>query len=273
MGVDNPAEEPTSKFAPRPAETTMSNSHLPPETLDHIVDLLLDKPKALRKCCLVSKSWIPRARKHIFADIQFRSANDLKSWKQTFPDPANSPAFHTHTLFVGCPQVIEDADGGEGGWIRTFSRVERLTVNFPWMAVGVSLAPFQKLSPSLKSLRVTFRLLPCEQIFNLIHSFPLLEDLALIGHNVSPADGSELDIPPTSPAFTGTLVLDLHEGMANIAPQLLDLPNGLHFQKLNLSWGNEEGLRLVEQLVVACSDTLEYLEILGGEVYSASPSD
>ena len=251
----------------------MSNPRLPPETLDYIVDLLGGNSRTLKKCCLVSKSWIPRARKHIFANIWFRSAKDLKSWEKTFPDPADSPAFHTHTLFVGCPQAVKDVDAGEGGWIRTFSRVERLTVNLPKRAVGVSLTPFQKLSPSLKSLRVNFHLLPCEQVFNLIQSFPLLEDLVLIGHNVSSVDGGGLDIPPTSPAFTGTLVLQLYEGIANIVPRLLNLPNGLRFRTLNSWWHNEESLRMVERLVVACSDTLECLEIVGGEVYSTFPSD
>jgi len=37
-----------------------SNPYLPPEILDYIVDLLHNSPNALKECCLVSKSWIPR---------------------------------------------------------------------------------------------------------------------------------------------------------------------------------------------------------------------
>ena len=88
------------------AETTMLNPYLPRETLDYIIDLLHDEPETLRECCLVSKSWIPHARKHLFTDIKFRSVIDLESWKKTFPDPSNSPAYHTRTLSVHCPEEI-----------------------------------------------------------------------------------------------------------------------------------------------------------------------
>ena len=63
----------------RPAGTTMSNSHLPAEMLDHVVDHLHDARDALRNCCLVSKSWVPRARKHLFADIWFPTATRIQS--------------------------------------------------------------------------------------------------------------------------------------------------------------------------------------------------
>jgi hypothetical protein len=70
----------------------MSDPHLPAEMLDHIVDHLQDTEYALRSCCLVSKSWIPRARKHLFFDIVFHTAKRLELWKETFPDPSTSPA-------------------------------------------------------------------------------------------------------------------------------------------------------------------------------------
>jgi hypothetical protein len=108
----------------------MSDPCLPPEILDHVVDLLHDEPKALQNCCVVAKPWVARTRKHLFADIDFSSPEDLELWKETFLDPSNSPAYHTRTLMVGCPQVVTAADADEGGWIRTFSRVVRLNVFF-----------------------------------------------------------------------------------------------------------------------------------------------
>src|ERR1700753_3734442 len=81
--------------------STMSPPNLPPELLDHIADFLCDSSDALKSCCLVSKSWIPAARKHLFADIQFRTIDDLESWEAIFPDPSASPAHYTKTLF-GC---------------------------------------------------------------------------------------------------------------------------------------------------------------------------
>lgn len=136
---------------------------LPRETLDHVIDLLRDKPEILKECCLVSKSWVPRTQKHLFSNIHFRSASDLESWKKTFPSPTGSLAYHTHALFIGCPQAVEDLDSEEGGWIQGFFRLERLTVNCTWASFDtaeISLAPFCKLSLSLKSLRVASLSLP-----------------------------------------------------------------------------------------------------------------
>ena len=255
----------------------MSDPYLLPEIFDFIIDLLHDNPKALNECCLLSKSWVRRTRKHLFAEIQIRTTGDLTSWKETFPNPRSSPGYYARTLFIGRSQVVREAGGEEGGWVRAFSRIERLTVSCPdFDPVEISLVPFRTLSPFIKSLQVTSLLLPRSQVFSLIHSLPLLENLTLIGHDhTSAINDDELDAPPTSPALTGTLVLLLYQGMANNARRLLNLPNGLHFRKLNLSWRGDEELRLVERLVEACSDTLEYLEIaygLDGEIYSTSPS-
>ena len=105
----------------------------PAEILDHIVDLLDGSRTPLGNCCLASKSWIPRTRKHLLADIRFRTAKSLRLWKETFPDPSTSPARHAKALSIGGPQVVTAAD-------------------------------VEAASPS-------------SQFFDLILSFPLLEDL------------------------------------------------------------------------------------------------
>ena len=256
------------------AETMMSNHpSLLPEVFDYIIDHLHNNSKALRECSVVSKSWVPRTRKHLFVHIHFQTVNDLQLWKRAFPDPTNSPAYYARTLSIGCSRVVREADGEEGTWVQTFSRIERLTVScVDFDPVEISLVLFHRLSPSLRSLRVTSLLLPRSQIFDLIHSLPLLEDLTSIGHDhASVINDDELNVPPTSPAFTGSLILLLYQGKSNIARRLLDLPNGLHFRKLSLSWRDDGELQLVEGLVVACSDTLECLEIACGGIYSASP--
>lgn len=106
----------------------MSRSHLPQEISDYVVDLLHGESKPLRNCCLVSKSWVPRARKHLFGEVAFRSLGDLKAWKESFPDPVNSPAYYTHSLFITCTRVISAAAVEESGWIRAFHNVVRLSV-------------------------------------------------------------------------------------------------------------------------------------------------
>ena len=144
-------------------ETTMSNPHLPSETLDCIVDNLHNQSKTLQNYSLVAKSWVPRTRQHLFADVKFSSSKDLRSWKKTFLDPSNSPAYYTRTLLVGRPQDVTAADAEEGGWIRTFSCVVYLVVDTGLHTLddsGVSLVPFHAFSPVLKSLRVSSAKIP-----------------------------------------------------------------------------------------------------------------
>jgi len=245
----------------------MSNPYLPAEILDHIVDLLRDTTYPLRNCCLVSQSWTPRTRKHLFADIKLYTVKNLQSWKNKFPDPSTSPAHYTKTLSIGCPEAITAADAEGDGWIRAFSRVVHLEVEIPRTAI--SLVPLHGFSPVIKSLRVacaTLRL-PLSQIFNLILSFPLLEDLSVIACDPPIDSGHDFDGQPTvvypsnPPTFTGSLELFLVVGVNHIARQLLSLPGGLHFQKLTLRWKYKEDLLLTMALVERCCSTLESLDI------------
>lgn len=106
----------------------MSRSRLPLETSDYILDLLCSEPETLKACCLVSKSWFPRARKQLFREVQFDFIEDVDAWKETFPDPANSPARYTRSLSIYCAEVIPTAVAEEGGWIQAFSNVVCLRV-------------------------------------------------------------------------------------------------------------------------------------------------
>ena len=254
----------------------MSNPHLPPEIFDYIVDLLHDKPKMLGKCCLVSKSWVPRTRKHLFVNIKLLSVKDVQSWGKAFPNDWDSPAHHTRTLSVFWTQAIVEADARAGGLIQTFPRVVRLRLTQPASSKNllaapsslekISLAPFHKFSSTLKSLHVGFTPFPSPQIFDLVRSLPLLEDLALSGcdplscNNDSP-HGPQTEVLSSSPVLNGSLDLDILGGIGNITRRLLDLPNGLSFRKLVFQWHHMEDLRWITELVARCSDTLEYLDV------------
>jgi len=246
----------------------LHRSHFPPEILDYIVDHLHDKRDALKNCCLVSKSWVPRSRKHLFGYVKIHSAAKLNLWKKMFPDKSDSPACHTHTISLTCPEEVTAADAEEGGWIRSFSHVVRLGIHSDPMKYGgpvVPLTPFHGFSPALNYLRILSSTLPNSQIFDLICSLPLLEDLTLgIGgtdDNVPSPDVPLRVVQPTSPALTGTLDLTVFGGMESIARRFLGLPNGLHFRELVLSWFYKEDLQWIIALVVGCSDTLERLSV------------
>ena len=247
----------------------MSNPHLPPELLDYVVDFLHDTKYALRNCCLVSKSWIPRARQHLFAHVQFETREDLESWKETFPDPLASPAHHTKTLFVGSLHFATATDAEVGGWIRGFSRVVLLKVVDLGTYVdqpGANLVPFHGFSPVIKSLYVKVPTLLSSQVFDLILSFPLLEDLTVVTYKALTDDNDGPGGPPTiilpsTPPMTGSLTLIRREGLKSLARRLLSLPRGINFQKLTLTLLRGEDLSLATALVEGCSHTLESLDL------------
>jgi len=244
---------------------------LPPELLDHIVDFLCDSKRALSNCCLISKSWIPHTRRHLFAKIVFHEEATLESWREAFPDPSTSLACHVKTLSIYGTHAVRAAGAEAGGWIRGFSRVTRLEVDTHGMYVDelmISLVPFHGLSPTVESLCVIFDALPPLRIFNLILSFPLLENLTVINnYGTLTANGDDsvwlptVVQPPSTPVFTGSLRLFMEGGMKSIASLLLSLPGGIHFRKLALKWSHEEDLLLGMALVERCCHTLESLDI------------
>ena len=248
----------------------MSNQHLPEELLDLIVDLLHKEWRTLRKCCLISKSWILRARKHLFADIKLYGAKALQSWKTTFLDPSTSPACYVWILITICFPEIVTTGAEEDGCISTFTNVLDFGMVAPETDPSespISLLPFYGFSPGLKTLRLAFPIVPPPQLFNLICSFPLLDDLHIVsfggwsGSNKVSVDKAISIRSLVSPPFTGFLELDLKAGLDLVASRLLSLPGGLHFRRLRLMLNQEKDVVPVMALVEGCRSTLESLEI------------
>jgi hypothetical protein len=212
---------------------------------------------ALKACCVVSKSWIPRTRIHLFASVEFCARDSpIERWKKTFPDPSNSPAHHTRRLTISGVPVVTAADTDAGGWIPTFHNIVHLHLEFTGSEdPRVSLTLFHGLSPTLKSLHLSRTGSP--EVLDLICSFPLLEDLALM----SLQRGSDTwNTPSTSPKLTGSLGLVLYGGIPSTICRLVGLPGGLHFTKISIECLNED-VELINDLVSRCSGTLEYLSI------------
>jgi len=233
-------------------ETTMSCS-LPPEILDLIVDHLHDDRITLKACCLVSGLWVPRTRKHLFAHIEFHtSKSHIELWKKTFPDPQDSPAYHTRSLAICGTPVVTAADEGVGGWIRTFHNVVHLQLS---RLDRASLVPFHGLSPTVRSLRLSQT---TPDVFGLICSFPLLENLAL---NALEGDADGWNTPSTPPKLTGSLDLRMSGRAHSVTRRLLELPGGLRFSRVNAVFFDEDA-ESVKDLVSGCSDTLEFLSIV-----------
>ena len=240
-------------------------SGLPPEVFDSIIDDLHDEPEALKTCSLVSKSWVPRARGHLFYKIKFRSSDEIDAWKRAFPDPTTSPAYHTRSLSVRCADSVTSADAEEGGWLQQFGNVVRLELwgnGAVWQEPKpkISFIPFYGFSQVVKSLRIMCPLLPLAAVFDLICSLSLLENLTIISSSM---DTRDMDVtvprPSKSPPLTGTLCI--HRSLVYVARRLLDLPDGLHFRELTCSGCLTTDLEWVTALVERCSDTLKLVNI------------
>ena len=236
----------------------MPHPRLPAELLDDIVDNLHDSRDTLKNCCLVSKLWTHRTRKHLFAVVKLRTAKDLQAWKNLFPDPSISPARYTKSLSVWCVRAVTAADAGERGWISAFSHVVHFDLEFD--GPEISLFPFHGFSPALKSINMDYSHFPCSRILNFIHSFPLIEDLSLIVWRCDPID--DIDVQPTAIQLplTGTLKINLQPEMGHIISQLFPPQNVLHFWKLDLVFYEPDFL-VMSKLVERCSLTLESLEV------------
>ena len=236
---------------------------LPPEILDLIVDHLHNEPSVLRTCCIVSKSWVPRTRRHLFACVEFRPGRfSIESWIKAFPDPSNSPAHFTRALTIIKIQTTTAVGVDVGRWIRAFRSVVDLYVDILSWGDQVSLVPFYGLSPFVKSLRLYSATGPPSEVFGFVCSFPLLEDLALstLGDE-DVADGRT--VPSTSPRFTGSLELGgMFEGIGPAVRRLLDLPNGPRFKKIVLGCIDETDFKSTTDLASGCSGTLEHFDVI-----------
>ena len=236
-----------------------TSPHLPAELLDYTVDFLHDTRDALKSCCLVSTSWVPRTRRHLFANVEFRFEKDLQTWKNTFPDPSTSPARYTNHLVICCLEGVTPADAEERGWIPTFSRVVRFDMDFD--GPRISLLPFHGFSPLLRSLQICYSNFPFPRILNFIHSFPLIDDLSLISCGDDPIEDIDGPHAAVQPPLTGCLELFVQDGMDYIVSRLFSSQNSLYFRKLDLELAYEVDILVVLALVERCRFTLESFKV------------
>ena len=209
---------------------------LPQEIFDLIVDHLHDDPTTLEACCLVSLSWIPRARRHLFTHIYIWYPESIGSWMKVFPDPSNSPARYARTMCVDVSAIPFMTSSDARPWVRAFHLVKILDFECRREDHGES-----------------------SEIVDLLCSFPLLEDLRL-GFSVSDSKiGDSWDTPSNSPGLSGALTL-YDVKACPLIPRLLRLPGGIHFTRIAVVCSTEV-TRSISDLVLRCSHTLEYLGI------------
>lgn len=232
----------------------------PAEIFDLIVDHLHDEPTALRSCCLISNSWISRARRHLFLRVRLNLHGKyaIQVWMKGFPDASNSPGHHTRTLELNGVDSTMDASVVAPTWVHHFGHIKELKLErcVGGAFIPGSLVQLCGLSPTLKSLRVSHALTLLSDLFNLICSFPLLEDLGL--HCITTLGFNDKWHTSTSPRLDGSL--HLTDPNPSLVRRLSDLQNGPNFAHITAKCPVESAEPVVD-LISKCSVTLESLTV------------
>ena len=223
-----------------------------------IIDQLCDHEKALKTCCLLSKSWVPYAQKHLFKTITFTSSKGAAFWRERFPDPLKPPACYIRSLYFLCTGSITNEDSS---WIRSFPAVVELKLLTNCDHIhkhGSNNLPalLRDLLPKVKSLEIQWESFTAQEILAFICSFPILENLRvwqIAGSQVG-MNGT-ISQPSTLPLFTGTLALLRMQGFMRL---LVELPGDFRFRKIETS-PCEFGI--ITKLVEKSSATLECIDI------------
>ena len=196
-----------------------------------------------------------RILEHLFYHVDFSFPEELDEWKRIFQNPADSPV--SYTRFLQCRTELFDVE--DARWIKGFNCVEHLEVFGDRRGTpnSGSFRAFHNLSPCVKSLLVQWRDLPLQEVFELICSFPELENLnvwSYKGHADKPIDES-ISQDLVLPVFTGTLVLG--KVTAGFVRKLLGFGEPHNFRKIVVGYCFAYQFEGVNNLVKKCSHTLE----------------
>ena len=143
------------------------------------------------------------------------------------------------------------------GWIHTFCNVTHLRLRRLGRRYDqASLVPFHGLSSTVRSLHLSTTTI---EDFNLVCSFPLLEDLAFY-YSGPEGDPDGWTAPLRSPKLTGFIDLGTNGVVRAVIRRLLDFPDCLHLANIKML-SLEKDFDSATKLVSRCSSTLKFLAI------------
>jgi len=227
------------------------------EILDHLVDSDL---RSLQACALVSKSWIPSCRRHIFHTVDLTSGM-MDRWFDTFPVPEESPAHHVRGLRVS----FEGVDWFPDKFFEhapQFTNVQGLFLLQGSCCPVARLPSLWRLPESVTSLTIGAGGVGLVEIWDIMARLPNLDNFSLYGSYI-PADRRELLGTGTVPKgrFTGKLLLyGTQHASGDVTNMLLEIPTGLHFTHVVISCA-PRCLPSVIRLVEACCKTIVKLSL------------
>lgn len=239
---------------------------LPQELTDAIIDFLHDDLTTLRSCSLVHSSWTQSCRHHLYAAVAFRAFCDLQAWADNISPNLPNPAVYVRSLSMVDFTLLDSIDLESGfQYFQAFSRVRHLRLATPCALPSPLLRGLHaQVCFSVESLEL--HLSSSIKVIDLVRficSFPLLQDLTLVGTNCR-LESSDNDTfnNLTAPPFTGSLrLLDFNDPEGEFLTQLARLPTGIHFRSIELDIDPLQDYAPVTRLLTSCSSTLENLKL------------
>ena len=235
---------------------------IPNEILDKILNHLIADSSScddsLRSCSLVSKSWVPSCRRHLFHTIIF-SSGDVAKWLKTFPVPQESPAHYVKDLrfllggHYGAPEKLSK----HTPW---FANVEKLVLTMNTTSSSSRTSFPARLPQSVTSLTIKAggSGVDLTQMRDIMVRLPDLNDLILSGPFVVQSKFKKR-LPGLGAGLRGRFggELQIRNGYTDeyIVNMLLEIPTGLHFTKLHVHADRACLLQTV-RLAEACCETL-----------------
>jgi len=241
----------TKRRPPVKTNTVAVRARIPQEILDEILDYLAADSdlSSLRSYSLVSRSWVPSCRRHLFHTIHFNSRKAVLSWGEAFPVPEGSPARHVRDLYFSTGDSFYETLSAYTPW---FTNVERVTL----LRDGRWIPTFWRLPQSVTSLTIKTDTSNLVQIRDIMVQLPNLDDLSLSGALV-PVDNRSLPRIGTALGgrFGGRLQLTNGYADEDTVNMLLEVPTGLRFTEVEVFCRHKRLLSTVS-LADACCNTL-----------------
>ena len=241
----------------RPTSVETKAAVVPQEIVDEILDHLSadSDSRSLQLCTLVSKSWIPSCRRHLFYTTHFTPKSMVK-WIEAFPVPEDSPAHHVRDLrfSIGGHNSIPEKFFGYTPWFTNVERVillglgmfdflEPFWTPLPQSTTSLTIGPDSIPTSFVQTLGIT------AQQSNFDNSL-LFGSLVWVDKRVLFGIGAIL-----KGGFGGQLRLFGGNASGGVVDTLLEVPTGLHFTEVQVRTRHECLLSTV-MLAEACAKTL-----------------
>ena len=235
----------------------------PQDIIDEILDhLAADSDfQSLRACVLVSRSWVPSCRRHLFhtADL---TRGKMNIWLYAFPVPEESPAHHFRALRLTIGGINWFPDKFFEHAPR-FTNLRELYLFGMADCLGSRLPSLWRLPESVTSLTIQapYGGVSLVGVWDIMARLPNLNDLSLWA-GIIPGDRNALLGIGTVPRgrFGGELVLRDVFSNRDAIIMLFEILTGLPFSKVEIDCAREYIPRVI-RLVEACSETIVKLSL------------